>query len=160
MKRKRKSLGREACPVVTFRRRSPPKGSSIRGAFIEAIADRQSVGHAIVVKEDGAPYVSDIRVSAELQRCGLGTRLYEQAAQYACDALAEPLHSDITRSVMSDRFWQKQVTKGRAVCVRAARYSVPPVPDWMPTEGRSGCVRYRLTCPAPTDLSKRKRARR
>jgi GNAT superfamily N-acetyltransferase len=158
---KRVRLGHSTCPVVTFRRRSPPKGSGIRGVLIEAVADKRDVvGHIIVVKENDVPYVSDIRVLPQLQRCGLGTKLYEQAAQFACKAFKKPLHSSIERSAMSDRFWQKQVAKGRAVCV--ARTHEPPAeqPDWVPVPGRSGCVRYRLTCPAPTDLSKHVRVRR
>jgi len=152
--RKHQQFGREACPVVVFRRRQPPKGSGIRGALIEALVDKRNVvGHVIVVKADGVPYVSDIRVSPQMQRCGLGTKLYEQAAQYTCEAFKKPLHSDVERSAMSDGFWKKQVKKGRAVCTVQAQEPASSTPDWIPVEGRSGCARYRLSCPAPIDLS-------
>jgi len=156
MSKRRSGFG-ETCPRVTFRRREPPKGSGIRGAFIEAVVDRESVGHAIVVKTNGVPYVSDVRVFPKMQRCGLGTQLYEQAAQFACAKFKQPLHSDVERSAMSDNFWRKQVQKGRAVCTAPARSPASDVPDWVATTGRSSCSRFRLTCPAPMSLAKRYR---
>lgn len=157
MKRRKPLAG--SCPVVTFQRREPPKGSGIRGAAIDAIVDGESVGRAIVVYGEGVPYVSDIRVADELKRCGVGTKLYEQAAQFACKTFKEPLHSDFERSAMSNRFWQKQVAKGRATCVSKTHDTSTETPDWLATTGRGGCVRYRLSCPAPKDLSRRRRRR-
>jgi hypothetical protein len=158
MKRRRQLA--DSCPVVKFETRQPPKGSGIRGAAIAAIVNGESVGQAIVVYGEGVPYVSDIRVAAEMKRCGVGTKLYEQAAQFACKTFKEPLHSDVERSAMSQGFWQKQVKKGRASCVSDMRaVDEDEVPDWMATAGRDGCVRYRLTCPAPKDLSRRRRRR-
>lgn len=159
MQRSRRRALTDACPVVTFKRREPPKGSGIRGAAIDAIVNGESVGRAIVVYGNSVPYVSDIRVSPKLQRCGVGTKLYEQAARFACKTFREPLHSDVERSAMSNRFWQKQVEKGRAVCVAKTGAPDISVPDWMATTGRGGCTRYRLSCPAPTDLSRQRRQR-
>ena len=160
------------CPIIKFKRSEPPKNyyTEIRGALIEATVGGQSVGKVIVVKEGGGvPYVSFIRVEPEMQRCGLGTKLYEQAASYTCKAFKEPLHSDRERTAMSDGFWAKQVVKGRAACVSRMR-NRPEVYEsesyWSifnpedPAIGRSGCERYKLTCPAPKDLSRRKRKRR
>lgn len=45
--------------------------------------------------------------------CGIGTRLYEALASYACDE-GLILRSDVELSDYSRSFWEKQVAKGRA----------------------------------------------
>jgi GNAT superfamily N-acetyltransferase len=61
--------------------------------------------------------VSDIHVAPEKRRKGYGTRLYEAAANYACDEGLRLMSAD-TRSHFSEAFWRKQRRKGRAVCFR------------------------------------------
>jgi GNAT superfamily N-acetyltransferase len=158
-KRKQSVLGRETCPVITFEKMRA-RGS----ALIRAYAGDESVGEVFLEKDPvgNVPYVANIRVKPELQRCGVGTQLYEQAAQFACRVFRKPLHSDIYRSEMTDRFWQKQVQKGRAVCVTKVPRSM--VEKGLPPDafaiGRSGCKRYRLMCPAPPVLSRADRRHR
>jgi hypothetical protein len=105
-----------------------------------------------------APRVTHIEVNEDARKCGIGTKLYEQAAKVSCKTFKQPLHSDIERSKAADGFWQKQVRKGRATCVK------PQVPfnedafDETPTQGRSGCYQYALKqCPAPASLAGRRR---
>lgn len=102
----------------------------------------------------GIPYTSHVEVTKELQRCGIGTKLYKEAAKIACKEFGEPLHSDIERSAQAEGFWQKQVAKGRAVCTKPILASAG---DWEgPIVGRNGCETYKLTCPAPTSLGRKR----
>jgi hypothetical protein len=103
--------------------------------------------------DDGwAPRVTHVLVSASQQRCGVGTKLYEEAAKLACKEFKVPLQSDAERSGAADAFWQKQIKKGRARCLQKTekRYA----DDLTPVIGRSGCYRYVLTCPVPATLSR------
>jgi len=165
------------CPRLHFEVSELPGGSksTIMGYQIDAYTtDQDSRGrvgrHAgritLIRRESGPPYVSHVAVDNELRRCGLA--IYERAAAMSCREFDNtPLHSDTERSVKSDGFWQKQVRKGRAKCVRTveeygkeAWRTRPIVDDGGPVEGRSGCERYKLTCPAPTDLSRPPHRRR
>lgn len=104
--------------------------------------------------------VGKLRVRAELHRGGLGTKLYEAAAEAACREFRQPLSSDYKRSLSAQRFWEKQVKKGRAVCVRPASmgrddYGAPPERS---IAGRGRCAVYRLKkCPAPKTLGRSRR---
>jgi hypothetical protein len=68
--------------------------------------------------------VAEVKWSyARIQRCGIGTQLYEQMALVACEEGAR-LASDTVRLYdrrtevgASDRFWQKQVHRKRARCL-------------------------------------------
>lgn len=64
--------------------------------------------------------VSGIKLPPGMQRKGLGTKLYEVAADAACD-LGLPLVSDQVRSPFAEAFWRKQVAKGRAYAVEGGR---------------------------------------
>lgn len=55
----------------------------------------------------------DADPGTDFRRCGVGARLYEAFAKYACDH-GLVMTSDDTLSSNSKRFWQKQVEKGRA----------------------------------------------
>lgn len=115
--------------------------------------DASGIGPQLV----GVPYTSHIEVTWEMQRCGIGTKLYGEAAKIACKEFGEPLHSDIERSVQAEGFWQKQVTKGRAVCTKEILASAG---DWEgPIVGRNGCETYKLSCPAPRSLGRTRRPR-
>lgn len=86
---------------------------------------------------------------------GVGTKLYESAAAWAC-RVGRPLASDEKRSAFSDAFWKKQVRKKRARCAwrltgeeaRTAREDEKYSNDEHSIWARGGCVRYVLTrCP-------------
>lgn len=64
--------------------------------------------------------VSGIKLVPGMQRKGLGTKLYEVAADAACD-LGLPLVSDQVRSPFAEAFWRKQRAKGRAYAVEGGR---------------------------------------
>ena len=148
---------KKSCPVVRFVVHTI-NSTDIRSATIEALVNGKQVGKAGVVKDRSKPpYVWNIWVDPKTQRCGIGTKLYEQAASYACKALREPLHSDRLRTAMSDGFWAKQVAKGRASCATRTTKPSGKLDPKQPIIGRSGCERFRLTCPAPVDLSRRKK---
>ena len=142
----------KACPAIRLSTQtSRGKSSSIETISVEAKVDGKTVGLVIVEKPRGdPPYVGFVEV--DLKRCGIGTRLYERAAKIACKEFGQPLHSDVLRSDEAQGFWAKQVRKGRATCVG-------PVDPEQPRLGRDGCLAYKLTCPAPTDLGRARRRR-
>lgn len=85
--------------------------------------------------------VSWVRVAGYAQRCGVATKLYTAMAQAACDA-GGVLSSDMVRAPTTEAFWQKQVAKGRARCVRHIKNPQP---------GASDCETYALKrCPVET----------
>jgi hypothetical protein len=102
--------------------------------------------------------ITKIVVRKELHRGGLGTRLYEAAARASCAEFNQPLSSDYQRTLAAQKFWEKQVRKGRAVCVRKGktpREERNAGPD-RSILGRGGCAVYRLkSCPAPSSLAGR-----
>lgn len=57
--------------------------------------------------------VTWVEISANARGRGLGTSIYEFAAELACD-LGVPLISDEYRSRFSEAFWRKQVSRRRA----------------------------------------------
>jgi GNAT superfamily N-acetyltransferase len=88
--------------------------------------------------DNGVPVSAQIKwisVRSDMQRCGVGTKLYERAARLACaDGLK--LQSDTVRSSNAEAFWEKQVRKKRAVCLGPH-----------PRRSRD-CFQYRLkSCP-------------
>ena len=121
-------------------------------------------GRMTIVRDSGeirsprrdAYQVGWISVKDERKRCRIGTRLYEAAARYAC-AEGLTLRSDVLRSASSQGFWEKQLTKGRAIC--EGETERPPAnssPD-IPIKGRGGCTTYRIESCTVIDLSGRKR---
>lgn len=82
-------------------------GSAFTVAGWTALLRADRVGDALQVKA--------IQVDASLQRCGVGTRLYEEIAKVAC-AEGRTLRSDRRRTGYSEAFWRKQASKGRATC--------------------------------------------
>lgn len=136
-----------------------PNPTEARG--FEIIAGGKPVGY-ITLKNDLGPTIGYIEVDAEHRRHKLGTRLYEAAAKEACRWLKTPLHSDVERTAAAQAFWEKQERKGRAICVQpvpeSMRNSATDIPGWS-IEGRGGCWRYKLTCPAPTTLERARRRR-
>lgn len=123
---------------------------------ITAYVTRRQAGVIVVDGRNVNPRVSSILVVDDRRRVGVGTALYLAAARLACRQFGAPLHSDFERSVAAQAFWEKQVKKGRAVCVAAASAPVADGSNSGPILNRGGCVQYRLTCPVPTSLRGRR----
>lgn len=85
--------------------------------------------------------VTNSIVKPSYRRRGIGTQLYERAAEVACRDFGLPLASDrhTSRSKFADAFWKKQVKKKRAVCIGDS--------------GGKRCRMYMLSCPAPASLA-------
>lgn len=98
-----------------------------------------------------------IRVERSLQRKGIGTRLYLNAAKFACKQWGVPLASDTARTAESESFWQKQVRKGRAKCIDSRQPGQRIVYNDLEAQGDWPCARFALSCPAPRSLRGAKR---
>lgn len=150
-----------SCPRLVFKAIKYGR-EDVRARRIEARDTNKQFMGAVTVTSWGdglAPRVTHIEVNEDARKCGIGTKLYEQAAKVSCKTFKQPLHSDIERSRAADGFWQKQVRKGRATCVKPAEYTrdVAILEDG-PAQGRSGCYQYALKqCPAPASLAGRRR---
>lgn len=62
--------------------------------------------------------VDDVRVSETARRKGVGTKLYEAAANEACARRGRLASTNRLSEAHSNAFWEKQEAKGRAVRVR------------------------------------------
>lgn len=90
-------------------------------------------------------------------RCGVGTRLYETALAEACRRGLR-LSSDTSRTRFSEKFWKKQVEKGRAECVytqKKGHRGAAMLDESLSDTGRRWrCRRYAMKgCPSTIDLS-------
>lgn len=156
-------MPKASCPRLTFKRKELTiAGGQLYAVRTEAWGFGMKLG-AITVKYEGlsdsVPYVSYTLVDEAYQRCGIGTKLYQEAAKVACRSFKKPLHSDEERSEPAQRFWEKQIRKGRATCVGHIVGRDDPDP-LMPIKGRGGCARYKLSCPAPKDLGRARSPKR
>jgi GNAT superfamily N-acetyltransferase len=88
---------------------------------------------------------------------GIGTKLYEKAAAFACK-LKRPLASDDARTSAAQGFWLKQARKGRATCLRGSGRATALTKGYA-EKGLWACGQYALTCPAPKSLAAARRAR-
>lgn len=106
-----------------------------RGVPIRSIEDKDSLPHYYSARGDKAQMltrrvrprwfaVERLMVDFPLRRRGLMTRMYEVAAQDACDSGAV-LVSDTERSAFAEAFWRKQKRKGRARCLVSNRNDSP-----------------------------------
>jgi GNAT superfamily N-acetyltransferase len=133
-----------AIRVVVGRRKFNPE-LNLDILPIRVMDGRKRVGGAVLWAED-VPDVGPIaRIESvglwpEYHRQGIGTRIYELAAQTACAKFKAPLGSSGYRTKMSEGFWRKQLAKGRA-----SRKVVR-------TETKKRQVVYLLSCPAPVSL--------
>lgn len=128
--------------------------------MVKLSVERREYAFAVTAKDGGKPVgrigvikwnppdaphktymkVARIDVDESVRRKGVGTKLYERAARVACEGrYGAPLASDTDRSSMSDGFWRKQVSKGRA------------------RRDETGRAFYTLSCPAPRSLKGAKR---
>lgn len=137
-----KKTTRAKCPVLQYVVARECRGCE--SFTVEAKSSRLgSVGHMYVGRKfESQPVlqrVNEIWVVPDLQRCGVGTRMYETAAREACRMRAR-LASDEIRSKAAHAFWLKQVRKGRAECARRAKQHGDL--------NRDGCAYYFITqCP-------------
>lgn len=86
---------------------------------LEALTDGKK-GHATRLEviwssviDGGTTITGSVGSELDLSGCGIGTRLYEAAAAYACQQGLR-MESDTSLSEHSRRFWKKQEAKGRA----------------------------------------------
>lgn len=114
----------------------------------------------VELKGPAALYPSMIHVNPKYRKCGIGTKLYEAAAAYACEVNRQ-LHSDESRSAAAQGFWAKQESKGRAYCASLDVDRNPRDPE-TEARGRGGCQYYVLTapCPKPSLNARRQRGGR
>lgn len=150
----------KSCPRLTF---NVEKQGEVEVSIKARVGDRM-VGRAMLTNTGTSYYVSTISVASGFPlRCGVGTRLYERALAFACKE-KKPLLSDDLRTAASDGFWQKQVAKGRAQCIKpafvgdeASMRRLMKVPSTTAAYGRSGCVQYRFNGCGYADLNGRRR---
>lgn len=99
---------------------------SLRSSYMElelrcgAWPDAESVGYIDVSKKGEWLNVNGIFVDEPYRRKGYGTKLYEAAAEVACENdlnLASTYRED---EAHSHDFWRKQARKGRAEVIRGA----------------------------------------
>lgn len=85
-----------------------------------AQAHREATVGYLTLRDRGE-YVSvtDVRIDPALRGQKIGTELYKEALKYA-RLRKLPLSSDEIRSHFSESFWQKQISKGRAECIKKA----------------------------------------
>lgn len=125
----------------------PPVGDSDRDRMfdVRCRVDGEVLGKVSVfrTRESGRDVmaVAMIGIRADSRREGLGTELYQVAAEIACEGFGLPLASDKDhqRSPAAEAFWKKQVRKKRAVCIGDS--------------GGKKCRRWALSCPAPASLA-------
>ena len=146
------------CPRLRFER-TFVAGGGMEGFGITAFAGKRQVGVIFTRRDDRDSYVSWIEVDPSRRRCGISTKLYEEAARAVCEKYGRPLAVDTERTASTQAFWEKQVQKGRAICVESApadRRRVAPKPEDA-VEGRGGCLYYQLKSCQISDLSGRRR---
>lgn len=76
-----------------------------------------TVGYLTLKDQKDRVTVTDVKIDINLRGKRLGTELYKEALKYA-RLRKLPLSSDEVRSHFSEAFWQKQIAKGRADCVK------------------------------------------
>lgn len=153
------------CPPLTFKCEGAVTEKS--GLECRAFRDGEEVGRIDLAQAqegdepiEGLLQVSMVRAFVDRPseaRCGVGTRLYEFAATEACRQ-GMRLSSDTNRTRHSEKFWKKQVEKGRAECVyksKKGRRGADELDEHLGATGRRWrCRRYALkSCPSVIDLS-------
>lgn len=154
-----------ACPKLAF---SKIEDQATSRYVAHDPAANQTAGALFIEKRiPNTFYVSYVLVNEGYKRCGIGTRLYEMAARDAC-AKGIRLQSDRRRSAYSEKFWQKQVNKGRAVCIKPSELTNKDRKEFSMKEfdadafiGRGGCDRYALVgCPETLQGQRKYRRKR
>jgi hypothetical protein len=154
------------CPKLTWTVKAGGSVVDVK-AFV---GDRRVAVGTMWLNEPGSrrfPTVAQVsytRVANDLQRCGIGTQLYERLAKIAC-ARGFNMASDTSRSRYSEGFWRKQRTKGRAQCLHArgtleARSHWPEEPPDVSVPAESPCDQYVLKTACPTSLARVRKRRK
>ena len=127
---------------------------------MRARVGRREVGYMEIGRVDGPHGKALMKVDfVEVKKkgIGVGTKIYEKAAAFACSHGA-PLASDEVRTAAAQGFWTKQARKGRATCLRGSGRATKLSKTWKEA-GQWGCGQYVLTCPAPKSLAAARRVR-
>jgi hypothetical protein len=136
-------------------------------AVFHAVVNGKVVGEVTIFATSDGKTATIESIAVGPKKLGLGTKLYEAAAQWSCSRLRKPLASDEQRSAAADSFWKKQARKKRATCAwrltgeeaknarEDEKWTQPGVSLW----ARGACVRYVLRCPAPKSLAGARRRR-
>jgi GNAT superfamily N-acetyltransferase len=106
------------------------------------------VGEISVLYEEGGCYVDNVEVDPEHQRQGIGTRLWEAAANFCWKRKKLALRSGYIVSSDALSFWLRQFKKGRATRVKTDPELLDPDIDDFYNE-----YSYALRTPPPKDLS-------
>jgi GNAT superfamily N-acetyltransferase len=107
-----------------------------------------SVGEINVLYKEDSCYVDNIEVDPKYQRQGIGTRLWEAAANFCWKRKKLPLRSGYIVSSDALAFWQRQFKKGRATRTKTDPELLDPDIDDFYNE-----YSYTLRTPPPKDLS-------
>ncbi len=128
---------------------------------VQAHRRGREIGYMEIEEIDGPldqPLMKVAFVEVQKKGLGIGTKLYEKAAAFAC-ARKRPLASDEARTAAAQGFWLKQARKGRAACLRGSGRAAALTPRFA-EKGLWACGQYVLSCPAPRSLAAlRRRAR-
>lgn len=92
-----------------------------------------------------------IQIEKSSRRCGIGTKLYEEAARLAAEQ-GKRMASDTSRTRATQRFWEKQVEKGRAQCIQAG-LAVKLNENLEQMRGRWKCKRFAMRTLKPGSLA-------
>ena len=123
--------------------------------IIAALQDGQVIGTVRMTERKSYVQVGHADVIHSARRQGIGTKLYTRAAKIACKKFGKPLASDDVRSVGAEGFWQKQLRKGRAVCVDSSgAYGYDPETGRSTKSKIHKCAVVSLSCPAPATLAR------
>jgi hypothetical protein len=160
------------CGPITFRRIEKVPAADWEGRFsqqfeIQALMGGRPAGYLNArLRQLGRVGYVLVAETIEIRtppRCGLGTKIYEQALQLACEKNAR-LASDVARSDAAEGFWRKQVRKGRARCYRRTAPGIKVAYDYeqrrfAETDEKWSCNRYlmREACPPEMSLKGRRR---
>lgn len=113
------NMPHSAQTVLTVR---DAQGGTVGRAVVETDmrqtrAARKAWPKNIPAKHQRVLKASFIEIAPDARKARIGTLLYDAMLGEACDR-GLPLTSDTFRSHFAEAFWQKQVAKGRAKCVK------------------------------------------
>jgi hypothetical protein len=133
------------------------------GTNVKAYVDGVLVGVAgtRTYSAEGRYHIPDIapvgllNVNEGFRRCRIATQMYEALQRKSCE-LGLRLASDKYRTDATERFWRKQVEKGRAQCV-VGEGGVRLGPNFKHV-GEWRCHHYEMNeaCPSVFDLGRRR----
>jgi len=128
---------------------------------VQAHRRGREIGYMEIEEVDGPldqPLMKVAFIEVKKKGLGIGTKLYEKAAAFAC-AQRRPLASDEARTAAAQGFWLKQARKGRATCLRGSGRATALTRGYA-EKGLWACGQYVLSCPAPRSLAALRRRTR